>query len=263
LLHELTVILVAAIVIRMILALTAVALGSDGSEYCWTAQTMFEKGVFAGMKGDFLYPFYSVNRRLPIYPFLGSLLYGVVGDLVLALQLVSVILGVGAVVLAYAVARELFEPRQIAVFAAGIVALHPVLARGSAEVLREVPGGFFILLALYLLLLSIRSERFWLLLALLAGIVGFTAFLTRMETAVLMPLLCILPFAKGKMGLHKKAAIAICVFLGFWALELPYVIWLHKHTGHLMLSQGMIEKVEDQAASIDRRLFGTVDEGVR
>jgi 4-amino-4-deoxy-L-arabinose transferase-like glycosyltransferase len=263
LVHELTIILVAALVIRVILVLTTVALGSDGAEYCWTAQRMFAKGLIAGMKGDFLFPFYSVNRRLPVYPFLGSLLYRVVGDMVLAMQLISVFLGLGAVALAYAIARELFEPREIAAMAAGIVALHPVLARSSVEVLREVPAGFFILLALYLLLLSLRVERFSPVLALVTGVVGFVAFLTRLEAAVLMPLFCMLPFADRGMRLRKKLAIMTCVFIGFWVLEVPYAIWLHRQTGHLLFNQGMIEKVENRADGIDRKLFGAQDERVR
>ena len=97
-------------------------------------------------------------------------------------------------------------------------------------------------------------------LALLTGVVGFVAFLTRIEAAVLMPLLCVLPFAKGAMRLRKKLAIMTCVFIGFWALEIPYTIWLYGQTGHLLFNQGMIEKVESRAYRIDRKFFGAPDE---
>jgi len=263
LVHELTIVLVLAAVVRAVLIATAVAVGGDGPEYCWTALRMVDRGLLAGMKGEFLYPFFSVNRRLPMYPFLGALVYRLVGDMVLAMRLVSAIAGLGAVALAYGVARELFRERTVAGFAAGLVALHPVLARGSAEVLREVLTGFFLLLALYLLLLSLRGRRLWPVLAVLVGAVGFFAFMTRVEAAVLMPLFCVVPFAQAGLTLRRRLAIASCVFIGFWVLEAPYVLWLRQQTGRLLPSQALIQKIEDSDHTMDRKLFGESDEGIR
>jgi len=261
--HELTAILVGAALVRAVLVMTAVGVGGDGPEYCWTARRMADAGLMAGMRGDFLYPFYSVNRRLPLYPFLGALMCRLTGDMVLALRLVSALMGLGAVALAYLVGRELFHERAVAALGAGIAALHPVLARGSAEVLREVPTGCLLLLSLYLVLLSLRSRRCRHALALGAGVVGFLAFMTRVEAAVLMPVFCAVPFVRGGLGVRRRAAIALCVAVGFWALEVPYALWLRHQTGRWLPSQALIGRVEDASAAMDRALFGGADEGVR
>lgn len=258
--HDLARILVLAAALRVALVVTAFSVGNDGADYCWMAQKMAAEGVAAGMEGDFLFPFHAVNPRLPVYPLLGSLVYRATGNVELSLRLVSAVLGLGSVALAWVLARQLFEPPRVATLAAGLAAIHPVLVRSSAEVMRESTTGFLIISALVLLLLSLRLRKWWPLAAIAAGILLFAAFLTRIESGVALAVFCVLPLFKAGLSIRRKASVAACVLVAFCALEAPYWAWLAKRTGHpMMFNQAVIRAYEDPRETVTKKLVG--DEG--
>lgn len=140
--RELALLLVVGGAIRLWLVFTAAGINSDAYAFARTARQMAEHGLLSGMKGTFVWPFYPVNRWLPVYPFLGSLLIPFTGDALLSLRLVSAAAGTGLIWATHVIARELFDRRRVALLAAALVGLHPEFARASAAVYREVAAAF-------------------------------------------------------------------------------------------------------------------------
>lgn len=264
---KLIVILLIGAVLRVWLVFTAAGINSDAFKYALTAQRMAESGVVSGMRSDFFWPYYSVNRRLVVYPFLGSLVYRLTGDAILSLRLVSAAAGIALIWVVYAIAKELFEKEQIALFAAALVAFHSEFAQASASVYREVLMALLIAFAFLLLLWTLRKERRWPLLAFLTGLVLFASFLTRPDgVAAALALGLIALFVAP--GIAWKKRIIVCAVMGltFCALEVPYALWLHRASGYWLVNQWQIQRklTEVESASLfllrqARDEDGTVD----
>jgi len=144
-----------------------------------------------------------------VYPFLGSLLYRLTGDSILALPLVSAIAGVLLIWVVYAVALELFRREGVALLSAALIGFHSEFMRASASVYREV----------------------------LAALLLAFAFLTRVDAAAAIATGLIALFVAGKVPWRRRLAVCCLMAFGFCALETPYVLWMHGQTGHWYLSQ--------------------------
>jgi len=240
---KLIVILFIGAVLRVWLVFTAAGINSDAFKYALTAQRMAESGVVSGMRGDFFWPYYSVNRRLVVYPFLGSLVYRLTGDAILALRLVSAAAGIVLIWVVYAIARELFQGEEIALLSAALVAFHSEFAQASASVYREVLMALLISFAFLLLLWTLRKERRWPVPAFLTGLVLFASFLTRPDgVAAALALGLIALFVAP--GIAWKKRIIVCAIMGltFCALQVPYMLWLRKTSGYWLVNQWQIQR---------------------
>ncbi len=253
---KLAIILVVASVARLWLVFTAAGINSDAFKYALTTERMAEHGLVSGMRGDFFWPYYSVNRRLVVYPFLSSIVYRITGDSILSLRLVSAASGVALIWVLYAIAMELFKQEKIALLSAGLMAFHYEFMRASASVYREVTMALLLAFAFLTFLWTLRAKRTWPLLALLTGLVLFAAFLTRPDGAAIavalgVTALCVAP------GIAWKRRMAICLIMGlaFLALEVPYVLWLKKTSGYWLVNQWQIQRKLTEVQSTRRFLL--------
>lgn len=253
---KLAIILVVAAVVRLWLVFTAAGINSDAFKYALTAERMAESGVVSGMRGDFFWPYYPVNRRLVLYPFLGSVVYRVTGDAILSLRLVSAAAGIGLVWVLYAVAMELFGEEKIALLSAGLIAFHSEFMRASVSVYREVLMAFLLAFAFLMLLWSLRKKRVWPLLSLVAGLILFASFLTRPDAAAAAVALGVVALLVAP-GIAWKKRIGICLIMGltFLALEVPYVLWLKKASGYWLVNQWQIQRKMTEVGSARRFLL--------
>ncbi|MBS3762690.1 MAG: glycosyltransferase family 39 protein [Planctomycetes bacterium] len=235
-------ILVAGSFLRGYLVVTAAGTNNDAYKYIRTAEMMSQKGLMAGMKGDYFWPYYPVNRQLPMYPFLGSLLNVAVGNMMLSLRLISAIAGIALIWLTYAIARELFERDDIALLSAALVAFHPEFTRASAAVYREVLMAALIAFSLLLVLWAIKKPHARVLCPALAGLSLFAAFMTRPEgvAAALAGGLTVLLLRKN-LAWKKRIVICGIMTLFFFALEVPYIWWLKRETGRWMVTQWQVQ----------------------
>ncbi len=237
---KLAIILVVGSIARLWLVFTAAGINSDAGKYALTTERMAEHGLMSGMRGDFFWPYYSVNRRLVVYPYLGSIVYRFTGDSILALRLVSAASGVALIWVLYAIAMELFKVEKIALLSAGLMGFHYEFMRASASVYREVTMALLLAFAFLTFLWTLRAKRTWPLLALLTGLLLFAGFLTRPDgVAVAVALgvmaLCVAP---GK----RRMAICLIMTLTFLALEVPYALWLRKTSGYWLVNQWQIQR---------------------
>ena len=155
-------------------------------------------------------------------------------------QVATLILGVAAVGLVGLLGRRLYGQRA-ALAAMSIAAVHPDLVWRATNGMSE-SSYCFALLAAILLLTSVNEERAWAGRRMLSGVGGLVLgflYLTRPEgiaAAVLMALaLAIGPRAQRREGLLRGAT----ALAGVLVVVLPYVVWLHAHTGKWQLSGKM------------------------
>lgn len=213
-----------ALAIRLYLSLTSFCISGDGVAYLAMAQG------FAG--GDAAAVLRSVFS--PLYPLMVAGMHWVVPDWELAGNLVSALMGTAAVVTIYAMTREVFARRDLALGAAALAAIHPDLAGYSASVRTEAGYVFLTTATVWLLIRSLRSRRHGI--AAMAGVLGGLAYLYRTEAIGLAMV--------GIAGLIAAALIwrqcefgwamgAAAIFAaGFLAIAAPYLVYLRLSIGH-------------------------------
>ncbi len=250
-------IIFAGAVVRLYLVFTAAGMNSDAFRYLRTAEKMADDGLIAGMRGDFVWPFYPVNRNLIVFPYLGRLLLPVTGNPILALRLVSALAGIGLIPLGYAIADRLFDKKGIALMTAVMLAFQSEFARASAAIYREVLMAFLVTCAFYLTLRIIqdddRRSYVW---AGVCGIVVFLGFATRVEMVAAAGACGAIILFLGYHLKWKKRIVTCCVIaLLFLAFEIPWVLWMKKETGRWMANQWQVFK-EMKAGECVKRHFG-------
>ena len=157
-------------------------MGRDSSYYLVAAQ-YWQKGGFQGaleyFNGNFWFP--------PLHLFLIVLL----SKTGLSAENAAMVIGMGCAVLmplpAFAIARELFQDRRIALAAALLAAVNPTIIDMAVQTQRDVPYLFTIGWTIYLLIAAIRRNNWYWWCA--AGFPFAASFLLRYETAEFLPLL--------------------------------------------------------------------------
>jgi hypothetical protein len=174
----------------------------------------------------------------PAYPWTIAQMHRAIPDWEAAGNLVSTVTGTATIPLLYALMREVFKRREIAIGSAGLAAFHPAMANYSANVRTE--AGFVCLMAgsLWLTTLAIRRSRVWLLGA--GGAFAGLGYLYRSE-AIGFPLL-IAPFLVSGAWLWRQWSFkSAWVFAAtyttcFLLVASPYLILQHSRTGSWTLS---------------------------
>lgn len=238
----------AALAIRVYLALTNFCITSDGMEYVRMA-----RDFAAGQTRRALSSVFS-----PLYPWLVSLAHALVPNWETAADLVSAALGAVAVVALYYLVEAVFERRDLAIGAGALAAIHPAMTEYSASVVTD--GGFvaLMLVSLYLFVSGIKRRR-WTRVA-WAGAAGGAAYLYRAEAIGLLPVCAGFLIGGAWRWRTWRPAAAIGWALAFAAAMLavasPYLVFLHQLTGRWVVSNelnvsasaSVMEFVRDKAA---------------
>src|SRR5579863_484923 len=210
--------------IRLYLSLTNFCISGDGAAYLGLA------GDFA--RGEWKKPLGAIFS--PLYPLLVAGLHRLVPDWELAGNLVSAIMGTGAIVSVYLMTRAAFARRDLALGAAALTAIHPDLAAYAASVRTEAGYIFLTTSAVWLMLIARREQR--VATAALAGVSAGLAYLYRTEAIGLVFLLAVFPLAAALVwrdeSLAKSSQLAAAFALAALTLIAPYAIFLHAVTGH-------------------------------
>jgi 4-amino-4-deoxy-L-arabinose transferase-like glycosyltransferase len=263
--HWLVLITILGAALRLYLVFTAQGINSDAHRYALTAQKMANEGLLAGMRGDFLWPFFPVNRNLILYPFLGRLLLPLTGDAILSLRLVSALAGIALIPLIFFVTDRLFHRKDISLVAALLVAFHHEFARASASVFREVIMAFLVTLALYLAIRTFQDNNRWSYVwGALCGLILFLSFITRVEGIAAAAGCGALVLFMGQ-PLKWRRRIVICGLMAvvFLSFEIPWVMWMRHESGYWLLNQWQITKKADVGKCVERHFdVGDDDESV-
>jgi hypothetical protein len=227
--RSLTALTLIGLAIRLYLSLTSFCIASDGMEYVRMAQQFASGAPEAALRSVFS----------PLYPLLIALAHRAVSDWELAGNLVSALLGTASIPLLFLLMFEVFERDDLAVGAAGLVAIHPLMAEYSAAA--RTDAGFISLMigALYLIVRGVNRGKWPSLVG--AGAVAGVGYLYRAE-AVGLPILCALYLIAGsfiwrRWSLAAAVGWSIAIWVLFLIVASPYLIYLHDATGRWIVSR--------------------------
>lgn len=142
-------------------------------------------------------------------------------DIVILGEFISIVAASGMVYLSYLIGRNVFN-KSTGILAAFLLAITPVFFLYSGYILTEIPSGFFVLLALYLVTKNEIKDCSYLLAGLFAGL----AFLTRFPQGILFGVLIVFFSAKFLFGRSKKNFYPLLyASMGFLAIQLPFFVF--------------------------------------
>ena len=197
-----TTLFLGALVVRYIAILQTPIIANDSILYLKAA-----KLYYTGNYHDaFLVCPFSI---LPLFLSFG---YRIIGDWVMAGQLISTFCGALTVIPLYLLARRIFDD-GVALCGAIFYIVCPNLVQYSAEVLRDIPFIFFYVSALWLAYTGIKDEKGWYLG--LSSVFAFISVLIRREGFLLLIIVILYLMWKviGGRVSWKKAIILLSSFL--------------------------------------------------
>jgi len=205
----------------------------------------------------FTYSGYPELHFAPLYPIVAGLFHLLIGDFETTSNLVYALCGGLLLFPVYAIARRIYGVKT-AWLAAVLIAIFPaltvnVLYWGSLTeplYLSLLYGG------LALLLVGLEDDRLGMLAA--AGALLGLAYLTRPEAVVYFGVFvifaCIWLWKSVKGGIRRTWFALGSFVLPFVVLALPYIWFLHVHTGQWMIS-GKVDFVWQQASASNRYIY--------
>jgi 4-amino-4-deoxy-L-arabinose transferase-like glycosyltransferase len=180
----------------------------------------------------------------PGFPFLVALLALFHLDIVTAGKLVSVLSGALLVLPVFGLAREVYE-EKVAWVAATLCAFYPVLVEYSADALSEGAFTLLLLTAAWLATKYLYSTRYTVFTV--CGVVYGAAYLVRGEGLVYyLSMLAWFWLARLAVPRTRRVALlrgGLCTLVGFCALAIAYVLFLHQQTGHWQISGKTMENL--------------------
>ena len=203
----------------------------EGAEYGRIAQNLVAGVGYVGIATEGQELFFP-----PLFPYMIAALSYVTGDAETAGRIISLIMGSLLVIPGYTIACRMYG-RGIALAAAALVAVHPLLVQYSTMVYCEPTYMMLILLAMSMALRVVDSPTL-----LNVGVMGALyglAYLVRQEAFVYMLVAIgfISLWIAFKGGRHRFALLCRLPLapLIFLLVAGPYVGWLAEQTGHLRL----------------------------
>lgn len=146
--------------------------------------------------------------RAPLYPYLLALLYAIFGTNFILVYLIQNLLGTGAIILIYLIAREFFKP-SVGHIAAFLTAINGVMIFFESQLLLDFLLVDFGLLIIYFLLLANRKQSsiYYLIAGLCAGLFA----ITRPNILAVVPLLLIWLFlsTRPSKSVFRQAIIML------------------------------------------------------
>jgi 4-amino-4-deoxy-L-arabinose transferase-like glycosyltransferase len=206
----------------------AVVITTEGADYARQGENFLHGNGFRGIMG---------HQELLDPPGYALLIAGVtflIRNSETATKVISLLLGVGLILPLYFLCLRVYG-RITALFAAGLVAVHPIFVGLSSTAYSETVYIPLVMSGIFFGLVASESSKIFD--AAMAGICFACAYLTRQEA---IPFLTITSFWILFHGFLRRAAGQAAVafsamILAFALLAAPYVIYLSVHTGHFRI----------------------------
>jgi 4-amino-4-deoxy-L-arabinose transferase-like glycosyltransferase len=210
-----------AVLLRGIMLSTMAIVSPDSPGYVSLAQSIAENGIRAYFGGGF-------DPNLTIYPIFIHLVHLIVGDYVISGQIVSLIFGCLMFIPVVYLARAAFD-RETALMTLFLLAVHPLLLRYSAEVLKDTGLFFFILSGIALAHLGMEKDRLFI--SLIAGVAAWSAVLMRFFGVITVPVAAIGILSMGIAARMPKKRLLLHLALFFFPIPLAGAALFLMHIG--------------------------------
>lgn len=222
----LTFIMLVAMFSRLVFFNNEVAIISDSVIYAKAGENLIEHGRYeAFSRAETLFP--------PGFPIAVGIVNKLFHDPVFSLRIVSFVFGVLTVYLAYLAATALHS-RKAGLFAAFFVALNPSLVAYSQEVFSDSMYLFFAL-AVFYAYLNLEKKQSIPLAIMLGALIGFS-YLIKPEGILLLILPAVYFIKNIRADYFKALAVSLIVLVSSAAVISPYIYFLQKNTGQVMLT---------------------------
>jgi 4-amino-4-deoxy-L-arabinose transferase-like glycosyltransferase len=212
-------IICAGFVLRLSFLTQITAIETDGIFYATMADQL-TRGLFREALGSVF---------SPMYPFSVAIMHLVVSDVEVAGRLVSLVVGTLLIYLCFLFARKLLKNDTKALWAALIVAFHPLLIRYSGQVLSESLATLLFTLTVFSFYAGWQDGKRILIAA--SSLCLVLTYLTRPEYIVFYAPFVLILLRKRRIA---DTAIFLLPFLVFGAL---YIGYLHTETGLWIISK--------------------------
>jgi 4-amino-4-deoxy-L-arabinose transferase-like glycosyltransferase len=172
----------------------------------------------------------------PGYPILIGLSNLLFNDLFFSAKTVSFIASCLSIVLSYLVGKELYDIKS-GLFAALLFAIYPVIILVSVQGYSDALFILFLLLSIYLFLVSLKTEMAFIY-PLLGAAAGITYYMRPEGVFILLlPILRLVGVFSDKISFDKRYVLKMAsVFLVFSLFVFPYMLFLKNYTGNFTLS---------------------------
>lgn len=239
-----------AFVLRLMWLLTyPQVINNEGALYARLAENLFAGKGYVGISGGphTIYP--------PLYPLLIGAVSYAVGDTETTGRLISLLMGTLLPVPMFLTTKLVFGRRE-ALFAAALVAVHPMYIALSGSVYSECVYITIWLFGIYFSMQTLSGNV--LRPAVLAGLVFGIAYLVRPEAIAYLFLTVILVFITAtfrRLTIRSALLRAATVTFVFVVVATPYVVWLSANSGYIRLegksvAQNIISKRIKQGMSV-------------
>ncbi len=158
------------------------------------------------------------RQHPPLIPILNGLVMSAFGIDLVVMRVISILFGLGALILTYAIGRYLYDPK-IGMLAAFFFMCFPLIVRLSSAGLLDVQFTFLLGLSV-LLLLFLLDRPSWLLVILLGFALG-AGVLTKYSMFLVFPVLFFLVLLRGKLK-TTAAYLAVAILIA----GSIYALWL-------------------------------------
>lgn len=193
------------------------AIEMDGFSYAQIAEH-FANGAFSQA---------LINVFPPFYPLTIALFHLVIPDIEMAGRMVSLACGLLLICGSYLALKRFFDAEK-ALWGAFFIAIHPYLARYSAQVLSESLATLLFVATVFFFYVGYREKSGWRIA--LSGFLLTLTYLTRPEYVVYYIPLAAFLLSRRRL-LHTAA-----LFFPFIALGFTYIIFMRIETGFWMVS---------------------------
>jgi len=158
---------------------------------------------------------------LPLVPFIYGLVFGILGEQRIAIQVVSTSFFCGTVLLTYLIGRTLWNAR-IGAYAAVLLLAMPYLLTQVPLMLVDVPTMFFLTLAVFTTIKAVRCGGGWLMAAAVAITMAALCKYTNWLMLSVVPVIFLTHLDGGTRSTARRAG-AVCLALGL--LVGAVVLW--------------------------------------
>lgn len=172
----------------------------------------------------------------PGYPLFIGIFNLIFNDLLFSAKFVSLISGVITIPVAYLIGKEFYD-KETGLFACFVCAVYPLMILVSTDAYSDSLFFLFLFLTIYIFIVSLRKNNF--VISVLFGVSVALSYLTRSEGVflLLLPLLRLSGSFNKELRLDKRYIRHLfIIFISFFLLSLPYLLFLKSYTGKFTIS---------------------------
>lgn len=183
-------------------------------------------------------------RYPPAYGTVAGLLWLVTGNLQASAHTISLLSGIGTIILVYFYTSKSYN-RTTGLLAAALVGLNPLFGRISSAALGESFYALGYAAWILLIIILLKKPNLWM--SFLAGLIGGILYLTRAEGFLFFPLGLIILLIAWWRGGHRAGMIIAslaAMIIGWLIPGLPYLLFLRENLGGWAVSGKITQNLE-------------------